>query len=135
MYMYYKIPGRAISKKNSLQMAKNPKTGKMFPTESQAYKKYQKLAKPYLKPMSDPIDYPVNLKVTYWIKKNKDGSIPKTKLDLINLLNATCDILTYYEIIKDDDCKIVAGLDGSRVIYTSDEEYTEIEIFGLEGFQ
>lgn len=135
MYMYYKIPSRAVSKKNSLQMAKNPKTGKPFPVQSPAYKKYEKLAKPYLKPMSVPIAFPVNLKVTYWIKKNKDGSIPKTKIDLLNLLNATCDLLVKYEILADDNCQIVAGLDGSRVVYTSGEEYTEIEIFGLEEFQ
>lgn len=135
MYLYYKIPGHPVSKKNSQQMATNPKTGKPFPVQSPAYKKYEKLAKNYLKPMSVPIEFPVNLKVTYWVKKNKDGSIPKTKLDLINLLNATCDILVHYKILDDDDCKIVSSLDGSRVIYTSGEEYTEIEIFGLEGFQ
>lgn len=130
MYMYYKIPGHPISKKNSMQMATNKKTGKTFPVQSAAYKKYERLAKPYLKPMSKPIEYPVNLKVTYWIKKNKDGSIPKTKVDLTNLLNATCDILVKYEILADDNCQIVTGFDGSRVIYTSDdEEYTEIEIF------
>ena len=135
MYLYYKIPGHPVSKKNSMQMAKNPVTGKSFPVQSPAYKKYEKMAKNYLKPMSVPIEFPVNLKVTYWIKKNKDGSIPKVKYDLTNLLNATCDILVACKIIADDNCRIVAGLDGTRVIYTSGEEYTEIEIFGLEGFR
>lgn len=131
MYLYYKIPSRPVSKKNSMQMAVSKKTGKPFPVQSAAYKKYERLAKNYLKPMSVPIEFPVNLKVTYWIKKNKDGSIPKTKVDLTNLLNATCDLLVKYGIIADDNCQIVAGLDGTRVVYTSDEEYTEIEIFGL----
>lgn len=134
MYLYYKITGHPVSKKNSLQMAVNKTTGQKFPVQSAAYKKYEKLAKHCLKPMGEPIDYPINLKVTYWLKKNKDGSIPKTKVDLTNLLNATCDVLVKYNILADDNCQIVASLDGTRVIYTSDEEYTEIEIFGLEGF-
>ena len=130
--LYYRIPGHPVSKKNSLQMAVNKTTGKKFPVQSAAYKKYEKLAKPFLKPMEDPISYPVNLNVTYWIKKNKDGSIPKTKVDLTNLLAATCDILVKYQILADDNCQIVAGLDGTRVYYTSDEEYTEIEICAMD---
>ena len=126
--IYYKIPGRPISKKNSMQMAYNKATGKSFPVQSAAYKKYEKLAKPFLKPMEAPIDYPVNLRVTYWIKKNKDGSIPKAKVDLTNLLNATCDLLVKYKILADDNAQIVYGFDGTHVIYTSGDEYTEVEI-------
>lgn len=126
--IYYKIPGRPVSKKNSLQMAFNKTTGKSFPVQSAAYKAYERKAKSSLKPMEEPISYPVNIKCTYWVTKNKDGSIPKTKLDLVNLLAATDDVLVKYKIIEDDNCKIVAGHDGSRVIYTSGEEYTEIEI-------
>lgn len=126
--LYYKIPGHPVSKKNSLQMAVNKVTGKKFPVQSAAYKKYEKLAKPYLKPLEEPIERPVNLKVTYWIAKNKDGSIPKTKVDLTNLLNATCDLLVKYQILADDNCQIVHDFDGTHVIYTSGDEYTEIEI-------
>lgn len=128
MYLYYKITGRPVSKKNSLQMAYNKATGKSFPVQSAAYKKYEKQAKACIKPVDPPIDYPVNVKCTYWVSKNKDGSVPKTKLDLVNLLGATCDVLVKYEVLKDDNCKIVAGHDGSRVIYTSGDEYTEVEI-------
>ena len=126
--LYYKIPSRPVSKKNSMQMAVNKTTGKKFPVQSAAYKKYEKLAKPYLKPLEEPIERPVNLKVTYWIAKNKDGSIPKAKVDLTNLLNATCDLLVKYQILADDNCQIVYGFDGTHVIYTSGDEYTEIEI-------
>lgn len=131
--LYYKIPGHPVSKKNSLQMAKKKQGDKeiTFPVQSKAYKKYEKLAKPFLKQMEDPINYPVNIKCTYWVKKNKDGSIPKTKLDLTNLLAATCDILVKYQILADDNCQIVAGHDGSRVIYTVGDEYTEVEITAL----
>lgn len=128
MYLYYKIPGRAVSKKNSLQMAVNKTTGRTFPVQSKAYKAYEKRAKDSLKPMGKPINSPVNVKCTYWIKKNKDGSIPKTKVDLVNLLGATCDVLVKYKILEDDNCQIVAGHDGSRVIYTEGDEYTDVEI-------
>lgn len=131
--IYYKIPGHPISKKNSLQMAVNKTTGKKFPVQSAAYKKYEKQAKLYVRPMQDPINCPVNVKCTYWVKKNKDGSIPKTKLDLTNLLGATCDILVKYQILEDDNCQIVAGHDGSRVIYTVGDEYTEVEITEMIG--
>ena len=129
MYLYYKIPGRAISKKNSLRMVLNRKTFKIMPIQSEAWKKYEKHAKQYLKPLRDPIDFPVNIKVTYWIHKNKDGSMPKTKLDLTNLLAGTDDLLVKYRILDDDDSRTLMGHDGSRVYYTSiGEEYTEIEI-------
>lgn len=129
MYLYYKIPGRAVSKKNHQQIAFN--NGRPFVTQSKPYKKYEKMAKDYLKPLDEPINEPVNVKVTYWIPKNKDGSVPKTKLDLVNLLSCTDDLLVKYQIVEDDNCRVIAGHDGSRVIYTIDEPYTEIEIEDL----
>ena len=30
-FLSYKIPGGPVTKKNSMRMVKNPKTGKMFP--------------------------------------------------------------------------------------------------------
>ena len=133
MYVYYKIPGRAISKKNSMQMAFNKATGKTFPVQSAAWRKYEREAKKHLKPLHPPINEPVNITVTYWVHKNKDGSIPKQKLDLLNLLAGTDDLLVKYEILKDDNCQILVGHDGSRVIYTdyANEEYATVEITSL----
>lgn len=128
MYIYYKIRLRPVSKKNSMQVAKT-KAGIPFIVQSKAYKKYEKGAKEYLRPLGKPIDTAVNVKCTYWLHKNKDGSIPKTKVDLTNLLGATDDILVKYKILADDNCQIVASHDGSRVYYTNEnEECTEIEI-------
>jgi len=44
------------------------------------------------------------------------------------LLNAIQDILVKYDVLADDNSNIVAGLDGSRIIYEKDREETIIEI-------
>lgn len=133
MYVYYKIPGRPISKKNSMNVVYNKKLQRTFVVQSSQWKKYEKEAKKHLIPLHPPIDVPVNVTVTYWVHKNKDGSLPKAKLDLLNLLAGTDDLLVKYKILADDDCKIVVGHDGSRVNYTdyANEEYASVEITSL----
>ena len=49
------------------------------------------------------------------------------RVDLSNLLEATCDILTHYGILKDDNSRIVCSHDGSRVLL--DREHPRAEIF------
>ena len=49
------------------------------------------------------------------------------RVDLSNLLESTCDILVHYGIIKDDNSRIVASHDGSRVLL--DREHPRAEIF------
>jgi len=128
MYLYFKIPLKPVSKKNSMQIVRR-KDGTPLLVQSPQYKKYAKASSKYLRPTGKPIDTPVNVRCTYWIHKNKDGSIPKAKIDLTNLLNATDDLLVDNAILADDNCQIVVSHDGSRVYYTSiGEECTEIEI-------
>lgn len=43
-----------------------------------------------------------------------------------------CDLLVAYGIIEDDNSKIVASMDGSRVSYDKDNPRTEAEITGLD---
>ena len=114
----YTIPGRPVTKKNSQRMVKNPKTGRWFPVPSDQYKKYEKESKEYLHPKPiKPIDIPVNIQCVYFIPLNKDGTIPKNAPDLLNLLEATCDILVKYKIIMDDNVSIVRSHNGSEVIW------------------
>lgn len=116
------ILGRPISKKNSLQMAVNKKTGKTFPVQSEAYKKYEKKAKQELAgKQTVPVNFPVNVQCTYFMPT-------KHRVDLCNLLAATCDVLVKYGIIEDDNSSIVAGHDGSRVLYDKENPRTEITI-------
>jgi Holliday junction resolvase RusA-like endonuclease len=133
-FLSYKIPGRPVTKKNSMRMVKNPKTGKMFPLPSKQYKEYEKEAGEHLKPRPvDPIDIPVNVTAIYFLSRNKDGSIPKNVPDLTNLLEATDDLLVHYGIIADDNALIVAGHDGSTVNFISDEPRTLIIIRPIDG--
>lgn len=121
MLRRYFIPGIAVTKKNSQQMAFNPKTGRWFPVPSKAYKRFEKSAAAVLSaPGIPPIDYPVNVQCSYYFPLNKDGSDPKKKPDLANLLEATDDILVKYGVILDDNVDIVATHDGSKVYYTND---------------
>lgn len=133
--LFYVIPGRPVTKKNSMQMVKNPKTGKMFPIPSKQYKTYEKLAEASIDVIPvEPIDFPVNVRCIYHLERNKDGSLPKNIPDLTNLLEATDDILVKYKVLKDDNALIVARHDGSRVQYDADpgSPYTRIDIYGLE---
>lgn len=66
------------------------------------------------------IDVKSNLKCVYYMPT-------RHKVDLTNLLNATCDILVEAGVLKDDNSKIVASHDGSRVLY--DKENPRVEIY------
>ena len=52
----------------------------------------------------------------------------RRKCDIVNLLQAVCDILVKYNIILDDNYTIVSSHDGSRVYYDKDNPRTEISI-------
>ena len=120
--MFY-IYGDPITKKNSQSMAVNRSTGKMFPVQSKAYKSYEKSALAQIEEMQvgGPYwgDSPCNLKATYYMKTHR-------RVDLCNLLAATCDILVKAGVIADDNCNIVKSHDGSRVCYDSANPRVEI---------
>lgn len=122
-FISFSIPGTPVTKKNSQQMAFNKKTKRWFPVPSKAYKAYEKSAKAILERNTNPpIDFPINICCVYIFPLNKDGSQPKKKPDLPNLLEATDDILVKYGVIADDNVDIVATHDGSRVVFTNDSE-------------
>ena len=52
----------------------------------------------------------------------------RRKCDIVNLLQAVCDILVKYNIILDDNYTIVSSHDGSRVYYDKHNPRTEISI-------
>ena len=130
MTYHFIIPGTPITKKNSMQMAYNPKTKRWFPVPSKAYKAYEKKAKEAFKEgaPSEPINYPVRVKCAYFLPLNKDGSKPKKAPDLTNLLGATNDILVKYHILADDNIEIIESHDGSYAMFTAKEPFTDIVI-------
>ena len=50
----------------------------------------------------------------------------RRRVDLVNLLEATCDILVHYGMLKDDNSGVVVSHDGSRVRW--DKEHPRVEI-------
>lgn len=118
--------GNPATKKNSMQIYKNRKTGQSFLSQSARYKEYAKDCGRQIKgKYKKGIDYPINLKCVYYRKT-------KHRVDLTNLLAATCDILTDYGVIADDNYKIVKSHDGSRVLFDKDRPRVEIEIKRIE---
>ena len=129
------IPGIPITKKNSMQMVKNPKTGRWFPVPSKAYKDYEKSAKDYIHQgivPDQPINEPVQVTCLYRLPLNRDGTVPKKQPDLTNLLEATDDILVKYKVLEDDNVSIIQSHDRSRVRYTNGTPGVMIWIYGLE---
>lgn len=111
------IPIEARSKKNSQVIAINPKTKRPFIMPSKQFKDFEKACKPYLPELH--IDYPVNIKCLFYMGTHR-------KCDLTNLLEAIDDCMVTAGTIEDDNFNIVAGHDGSRVLY--DKENPRIEI-------
>ncbi len=118
--------GNPATKKNSMQIFKNSRTGQPFLTQSKRYKDYARdCGRQITGKYKKKIDYPINLKCVYYRKT-------KHRVDLTNLLAATCDILSDCGVIKDDNCKIVVSHDGSRVKYDKECPRVEIEIEKIE---
>lgn len=116
--MHITIPGNPITKKNSQRMIRHG--NRWMPIPSRRFRDYEKNCGQYIteRPM---IDYPVNVKCVYFMETHRI-------VDLTNLLSATCDILTTWQVIADDNCKIVYSHDGSYVDYDKDNPRAEITI-------
>ena len=119
--MIIKIPLMCRSKKNSQQILRNRKTGKMFVSQSEIYKQFEQECGYYLLKYRKNINTPINLKCTFYVKDRR-------KRDIVNLLNAIQDILVKYGVIADDNYNIVQSIDGSRIIYEKGREETIVEI-------
>lgn len=115
------IPLNPITKKNHQQIVSNGK--RPFVIQSKAYREYEKNAMYFIRPLG--IDYPVNVKCLFYMKTHR-------RVDLVNLLEAIDDILVKAGALKDDNCEIVAGHDGSRVYYDKERPRTEVYIEEIE---
>ena len=118
--------GNPATKKNNMQIFRNSRTGQPFLTQSKRYKDYAKDCRMQITgKYKKNINYPINLKCVYYRKT-------KHRVDLTNLLAATCDILTDCGVIADDNYKIVVSHDGSRVLFDKEKPRVEIEIERIE---
>ena len=121
------VPGVARTKKNSSRIINRKVNGKLIPMviPSKAFTEYQELCGWHIRPKGIKIDYPVNVKCLFYMPNRR-------RVDLVNLLESICDILVHYEVLKDDDCKIVVGHDGSRVLLDRENPRTKIVIEAVD---
>nr|DAD70865.1 MAG TPA: Endodeoxyribonuclease RusA [Siphoviridae sp. ctvok7] len=115
------IPGRPITKKNSQRMILL-KNGRRMVRPSAQFEAYQEAAGWAIEPHRGlMLTGPVNVKAVYFMPT-------RGRVDLLNLLEATCDILVHYGVLEDDNSRVVASHDGSRVFYDKTNPRVEIEI-------
>ena len=118
--MTYTIYGDPVTKKNSARIVNAGKYPRVLP--SKAYLQYRADAIAQITGAKRlHIASPVNLKVVYYMRT-------KRRVDLVNLLEATCDILVDAGVLDDDNSRIVVGHDGSRVEYDKQNPRAEITI-------
>lgn len=119
------IPGPPVTKKNSQRIIRLG-NGRPMIKPSAKFEAYQETAGYYI-----PAKYrvrlnrPVNVKCLYFMPTRR-------RVDLVNLLEAICDILVHYDVLADDHSGIVFSHDGSRVLYDKERPRAEIEISEVE---
>lgn len=119
------IPGKPITKKNSQQIYR-AKDGRSFVAPSSQFTKYQRSAALYCPVLR--IQRPVNCQYVYYMPTRRP-------VDLSNLVSATDDILVHYQTLVDDNRDIVAGHDGSVVLYDKERPRVEIGITPMEDYE
>lgn len=115
------IPGSPITKKNHQQIINNPRTHRPMIISSKEYKGYEKYCLQIIRVPNKAISYPVNIKCLYYMATHR-------RCDLVNLQEATLDILVKAGVITDDNSNIVVSMDGSRVLYDKENPRAEIYI-------
>lgn len=121
--MGFTIPLPPVSKKNSQRIVMNQKTGRPYIIPSKAYGEYEKMAGWFIDGdlRKLKISEPVNVKCLYYMPTRR-------RVDLVNLLEATDDVLVKYGVLEDDNSGVVASHDGSRVLYDKEKPRTVITI-------
>lgn len=114
------IPGQPVTKKNSQRIVYA--AGRPMILPSKQYKEYREIALWRIPGhYKARIDYPVNVQCVYYMENDR-------RVDLCNLIEATCDILVDAGVLKDDNRHIVASHDGSRVEIDRENPRAEITI-------
>lgn len=112
--------GNPATKKNSQRIVSGGK--RSFIVQSQRYKDYEQDCLWQIPPQAKlQLDTPHNIKCVYY-------RATRHRVDLCNLLAATCDILVKAGVLADDNCTIAATHDGSHVVLGDKNPRVEIEI-------
>lgn len=118
--MHLTLYGDPRTKKNSARILKS-RSGGRFVAPSKAYVDYETDCLRQIKRPRSPISARVNVRCVYYMATRR-------KVDLANLIEATCDILVKAKVLADDNSQIVAAHDGSRVDYDKKNPRAEIWI-------
>ena len=122
MVIKFTVPIAPITKKNSQRIV--IRGGKPCILPSEKYKEYESLALWYIPKRGTPIDFPVNVKCTFYMPTHRP-------CDLTNHLESIDDVMVKAGLLKDDNYKILASHDGSRVEVDKNNPRTEVEITKL----
>lgn len=117
------IPLTPVTKKNSQRIVYAGRRPLIKP--SATYEAFEKACALYVHKRIVPIDIPVNVRCVYYMPTHR-------RVDLVNLQEATLDILVKHGVLADDNSSIVVSMDGSRVLYDKDRPRTEITITPIE---
>lgn len=116
------LKGRPITKKNSQRIVQAAGRIRIIPSRN--YLEYLDACRWQINILhlgEMRINSPINLQCVYYMPT-------RHRVDLVNLLEATCDILVDCGVLADDNCNIVAAHDGSRVDYDKNNPRVEITI-------
>ena len=116
--------GAPRTKKNHQQIFKKG-SGRRIVAPSKAYMDYEELCLAQIKRPQRAISEAVNVKCLYYMPDRR-------RVDLVNLLEATDDILVRAGVLTDDRAAIVAAHDGSRVLLDRQRPRVEIVIERME---
>lgn len=125
----YTIPLEGRTKKNHQMIAGSgrrcpvcKKHEKQWIRQSAYHDDFAEAAAFYINPRPPrPIECAVNVKCLFYMKTRR-------VVDGLNLQAAIDDLLVSCGVLKDDNSRIVAGHDGSRVLYDKDNPRVEIVI-------
>lgn len=123
-HIHLTLYGDPRTKKNSARILRT-RSGAPFVAPSKAYVDYETDCLWQIKRPRSPISARVNVRCVYYMKTAR-------RVDLANLIEATTDILVKAHVLEDDNSKIVAAHDGSRVEYDKENPRAEITITALE---
>lgn len=119
------IPGNPITKKNSQRIIRL-KNGRPMIRPSERFEAYQESAGAFIPAeVRKRLCGPQNVKCVYFMQSRR-------RVDLVNLLEATCDILVHYGVLEDDNASIIQSHDGSRVLHDKTFPRVEIEVEDLD---
>ena len=119
------LTGQPITKKNSQQIIKARGHSMIIP--SAQYRRYEQECLVQIPDEArQRIDSAVNMQCEYYMPTRR-------RVDLCNLLGATCDILVAAGVLEDDNCRIVASHDGCCVYHDKKNPRVEITLTTYKG--